>query len=162
MNEHSSLESQIAALTKIFTEAGIRAPRAWAESEITEHLSHFVAFSITSNIWKAILNPNDEDWIDSIMNSDDASDPLWDIQADLKEVVASGIDKRMLTRIVRAMQIRSVSQILGLLSDSGRAYPLVPGAREPNWDIFEVNDDGLPIYPVGPLNAYLEDSEPRN
>jgi len=105
-----------------------------------------VRHAVLAAAWRHVVDP-DGAWIEAHETAVPMNEPL-------EALLAAGVDRVALTRLVRAMQFELLAGMCELLDD-GRDR--VTAAR---WRLFEVDDAGRPARPVVALHESVTSSDP--
>jgi hypothetical protein len=146
-------------LIKKFQIAGARDPEVWAQSEVDENIPQLARYLFLRQAWRAIIAPNDEDWISrEIKDSDErAGSPGTGLGFALKRLIDKGADPADLTEVARTIQWHLLFRLCYLLDD--------PHIEEPElqhiaWSLVEVAADKPTGRIVGGLHESVLDMDP--
>ena len=142
-------------LTKLFGKLGARNPEGWARSQIEESINQLGRFLFLRQAWRLVLSPDDTNWIDQCKKIDKG--PGGEIGPALNRLLALGVNARDLTAVARVMQWQLLFGICYLLDDPGDIEDEV---KDVAWGLFQVDEDGRPIAPIGSVHESVLETEP--
>jgi len=149
----------LAELTALFERAGAPDPASWAASQVDEGIPQLHRYLFLRQAWKAIEAQGDARWVDaSIAHADKQPDaPYAGLGAALGRALAAGAAKDDLAEIARAAQAELLFQLCYLLEDPSLEEPELQGVA---WGLFQVDEDGNPLAPIGGLHESVLETDP--
>src|SRR5262245_60462927 len=142
-------------LTKLFRKLGARDPEGWAHSQLEENINQLGRFLFLRQAWRLVLKSDNTAWIDNSKKIDKG--PGGEIGPALNRLLALGANPRDLTAIARVMQWELLFGLCYLLDDPGE---LEDEVRDFAWGLFQVDEDGRPIAPIGSLHESVLETDP--
>jgi hypothetical protein len=149
-----SKEQEIQRFTEYFRSLGTPDPESWARSQVEEGKPQYARFLFLREAWKNVIGDGDTSWIEPQMQQaeDRPHDPGAGSGPALKRMLAAGASREDIAEVVRVMQFAVLAGLAYQLSDSDVVeYPTREMPRV-NWTLFEVDDDGKPLHPIGGLH----------
>ena len=143
-------------LTDLFARLGAQNPERWAHSQVTEGIPQLARFLFLRQAWKLIVAANDTSWIEGELQAD-ATQPGGAIACALKRLLAKDASKTDLTTIVKVMQWQLLFSLCYLLEDPG---DLEPEVKDMAWSLFQIDEMGRPLRPIGALHESVLETEP--
>ena len=148
-----------AELADLFRKLGANEPESWASSQFNEGTPQLHRFLFLRQAWQSVVDEDDENWIDAYVERSRGypNEPFAGIGLGLKACLDAGADRRMLTDIVRGMQVELLFSLCYLLGDPAIEEP---EARDLGWALFAIDDDGQPMAEVGGLHESVLETDP--
>lgn len=149
----------IADLTELLTQLGAPDPAAWARSEVEEDIPQLARYVFLSHAWRHVVDQDDETWIDSWLEEAERSpdSPGAGIGPALRRLLASGVDRRALTEVVRVMQYSALFNLCLLLDEPPEGVTRISGR---SWALVEVDDEGNVGRHIAGLHESLLETDP--
>ncbi len=152
-------------LIGLFNAAGARDPECWAKSEINEDIPQLARFLFLRGAWRSVVPEGETNWIEAYRKpAKDPSGPLAGISRALNRLLASGIDPRDLTEVVRVMQYEVLFSVCYLMDDP---YPAMEGIENAppelsniGWALFEIDEKGNVGRPIPSLHESVLETDP--
>lgn len=157
-----SKEQEIQQLTEHFRALGAFDPESWASSQIEEGIPQYARLVFLRQAWLSIIVDGDTSWIELQIQMAERGprQPGGGIGPALKRMLAAGVTREDIAEVVRVMQWSVLASIAYQLDDPGVVeYPSDETPRV-NWTLFEVDDDGQPLYPIDGLHESVLDTDP--
>jgi hypothetical protein len=153
---------ELQRLASHFRSMGAQNPESWARSQLEEGIPQFARLVFLREAWGAVIGDGDTRWIKRFTDEAERRprDPGAGIGPALKRILASGADSGDLAEVVRVMQWHVLQAIADQLDDPGVVVYPSDNTPRVKWTLFEVNDDGEPLHPIGALHESLLDTEP--
>ena len=150
---------ELKRLTNVFRELGASDPEGWARSQVQEGVPQLARFLFLRQAWRGVVSADDPTWIGRMIAHAQLSPeaPYAGAGHSLKALRRRGATDDELGELVRAMQAELLFHIAYLLDDPG---DIEPAAGEVAWSLFEVDEDGQPIAPVGGLHESVLETDP--
>jgi len=143
-------------LADLFRRLGARNPVDWARSQVDSDIPQLARFLFLREAWKLVLPEGDRGWF-SRSAEGDLSGPGGGIAPAIKRLLALGAKEEDLTTVVRVMQWRVLAGLCVLLDDPGN---LEADVKDVAWRLFQVDENGQPIVPIGGLIESVLETEP--
>jgi hypothetical protein len=137
-------------LSELFRKLGAPMPGGWARSQIREGLPQLARYLFLRQAWRLVVSRGDEGWI-SKMRPKHPDQPGGEFGQAIDRLLAAGARAEDLT-IVRIAQWALLSGLCMLLDDPGA---LEPEIADMEWQLFQVDENGNPIAPIGGLIGSL-------
>ncbi|HYE18606.1 MAG TPA: hypothetical protein VEA69_09190 [Tepidisphaeraceae bacterium] len=143
------------AMVRIFRALGVRDPESWARSQADEGSTQLARALFLKQAWADVVPEDDHAWMQTGIAAAerDPDEPFAGAGRALKRMLASGVDARDITDLVRAMQGELLASICYLLGDAGSARAGLPeGCPDVKWELYEQDDDYNPAAPISCLH----------
>ena len=153
---------ELRRLTKHFRVMGAFDPESWARSQLEEGIPQFARLVFLRQAWNYIIAEADISWITPLIEGSERLPraPGAGAGPALKRILAAGASPEDVAEVVRVMQWQVLAGLTYQLSDPGVVeYPSEDLPRI-NWELFEVNEDGKPLHPIGMLHESVLDTDP--
>jgi hypothetical protein len=134
-------------LSELFRKLGAPMPEGWARSQIREGFPQLARYLFLRQAWRLVISPGDEGWI-SKMRPKHPDQPGGEFGPAIDRLLAAGAQPEDLTIIVRIVQWALLSGLCMLLDDPG---VLEPEIADMEWQLFQVDQNGNPVEPIGGL-----------
>jgi len=155
-------EQKIQQWTERFRMLGAYAPEGWARSQVEESIPQYARFVFLRQAWQSVIADGDTSWIDPQIQQADRRprDPGAGIGPALKRMLATGASREDITEVVRVMQSHLLFNIAYQLADPGVVEYPSEDMPQVSWALFEVDEEGQPLHPIGALHESVLDTDP--
>lgn len=155
-------EKQIQEWTKHFRALGADDPEGWARSQVEEGIPQYARFVFLRTAWQSVISDGDTSWIDAQIQEAEQRprDPGAGIGPALKRMLAAGASRDDIAEVVRVMQWSVLAGLAYQLADPGVAQYPRADMPQVSWELFEVDEDGQPLHPIGGLHESVLDTDP--
>lgn len=145
-------------LTAIFADLGARDPESWASSQVTEEINQLGRFLVLKGGWQAVVDDDDTSWIDRLVEQTpiDSDRPYDGAAHAIRRMLDAGVDRNDINQLVRNKQASVLFSVFYLLSDPS----MVDGNTYQHWGLFEVDEGGQPLRPIGMLHESVLGTDP--
>ena len=157
-----ALDPEMERLAEAFRALGAYDPEGWARSEVREGINQYARFVFLRAAWTYVIPEGCTSWIDALIQESDRRPrgPGAGAGPALKRMLAAGASGEDIAEVVRVMQWDVLAGLAYLLADPGVVeYPSEELPRV-NWTLFEVDDEGQPLWPIDALHESVLDTDP--
>ena len=155
-------EQQIQRWTEHFRALGAFDPQGWARSQVEEGIPQYARFVFLQAAWQSVVSDGDTSWIDTRIQEAERRprDPAAGVGPALKRLLAAGASREDIGEVVRVMQWSILAGLANQLDDPGIVEYPSQGMPQVNWTLFEVDEEGQPLHPIGGLHESVLDTDP--
>ena len=153
------MRRNIDELTSLFRRLGAREPESWAASEVEENIPQLARFLFLRQAWQRIVSEEDENWPSTLAQIEGVSSsaPYAGVSHALASLLEKGATQDELIDLVRGVQAQLLFDICYLLEDPMLEEPEVEDVW---WGLFELDENGRPVRPIGGLHESVLDTDP--
>ncbi len=146
-------------LTEVFRRLGAHDPEGGGRSQVEGGIPQLARFLFLRQAWRKIVPEDDASWIDSSIARSDAApnEPYAGVGHALKRLRSLGAADDDLTDLVRGMQASLLFDFCFLLEC---AEDVEPEAAAVQWALYQLDEEGRPVDPVGGLHESVLEMDP--
>ena len=153
---------KITEWTERFRILGASNPESWASSQVNEGINQYARFVFLRQAWNSVVRDGDRTWISQHIQEAERrpNNPGSGCGLTLKRMLAAGVSENDIIEVVRVMQWQTLEGLAYQIDDSSVAVDNSENLPEVNWTLFEVDEKGNPLRPIGGLHENVLDTDP--
>jgi hypothetical protein len=157
--------NELQRLSEIFRQLGAVDPQSYASSQLAEGIPQLAHFVFLKQAWAAVEDEKDTSWINKYIEwgkGEKAAKTFWGkLGGALERMRAKGVADEDIAAVVQIMQYLVLGSICGQLDDCDSSPLNVQGEwPRVRWTLFQVDDEGKPLQPIGGLHEYADSMDP--
>ncbi len=161
MSAESTSQPDSSAVRKQFVELGLEDPGRWTELYFEHGPSTLATCVFLKAAWEEVVPPNDTGWLeDEIKHHEAHPDKEWTrAGAIIKQLLADGASKELVSELVRVKQSETLEGICGLIDNTGGHF-LDPGNPKLHWHLSLFESCPADSVDLGGLHEQVEEFDP--
>lgn len=162
MARRKATPQELQRLTEQFRALGAFDPESWAKSQLEEGIPQYARLVFLRQAWKNILAEGDTSWIDPLIQESERRPrgPGAGAGPALKRMLAAGASREDIAEVVRVLQWQVLAGLAYQLADPAVVEYPSDELPQVSWTLFEVDEDGQPLHPIGGLHESVLDTDP--